>query len=72
MRAKRAKLLRKIMSQGAEPTTYQHVITPRNILTPTGVVRMDMVTIVSTGARRAYQLSKRIWNRYGVMPRLQP
>ncbi len=71
MRAKKAKLIRRIMSTVPRAETpYEHVITPRMIQTPGGVLRVDMVTVVSTGPRRAYRLGKAIYKRYGVLPRV--
>lgn len=72
MRAKRAKAIRKIMAAEYKKGVgqYEQIIHPFTYPTNEGAKTGAMITLRSTGARRAYQIGKKIYQDFGVMPRL--
>lgn len=72
MNAKKAKAIRCVMYEGnkKQPTTYESVLHEYETkIEGGGTYRGAKVQVVATGARRAYQLGKKIYRKFGVLPR---
>lgn len=74
MNSKRAKKIRKIISSGltTHSTGYTVEQHPFTLQTGEGAKQFATETLRAPMGRRAYQLGKKIYKRFGVMPKVQP
>jgi hypothetical protein len=71
MNNKKARAIRKAMRdvKSENGAAYEQILHPYTLPGKDGPITGNMVTLRCTGAKRAYKLGKKIYKRFGVLPK---